>query len=126
MHEGIENDTYKNQERCASEESGELSLHAKQACESRQDGDDSEEERARERDVRHEFVNVVGSVLAWLYSWNESVVSLHVLCHLHWVDGDSCIEICEQHYQQGEDEIIEEAVVINKLSDNRIEMNMIA
>ena len=111
----VQYNSHKDEQGGAAEELGELLLYPEKACKSGHDGDEGNEQGTGQSDARHDGVNIVCSGFARLYSRNEAVVALHVLGHLHGVEGDSCLEIGECHNQNNEYGIIQDTRMIQEL-----------
>ena len=112
--EGIEYHTYKDEQRCTTKELSELTLDAEQSGECWKYGEESEEEGAWKCDSRHDGVEIVGSILSWLDSRDETVVALHVLSHLHGVDCNSRVQIGEEDNQSSEDHVVKSTLGVHQ------------
>ena len=63
---GIQHDTYQDEQRCSSEELCKTLLDPNQAGEGGEDGNQGDEERPGKREVGHDIVDIVGRVLTRL------------------------------------------------------------
>ena len=122
LHQRVKDNTDKNEEGSSTKESGKLPLYTKDASKGRKNGDQCQEQRARECDTRHNLIDIVCSFLTRLDSWNETIISLHVFGHLHRIDSDCCIQIGKQDNQNSKDEIVHKAIIVYQLVDQWIQL----
>jgi hypothetical protein len=73
-----------------------------------QDRHDGQEERAGERDTRHDGVDVVHGLLTRFHSRDKAAVSLHVIGHHLRVDDNRRVEVGEGDYQHCKREVVPE------------------
>ena len=97
--ERIENHTNEDEQRCAAKELCELGLHIEQSCEGRHTGNCCQEQRTGQGDMVHDPVNEFSCLLTRTNARDETVVALHILCHLNRIKSNGSIEICERNNQ---------------------------
>ena len=98
--QSIQHYTYQDEQRRSAEELCELGTHTANLGKGRHDGHDSQEDRTRQRDSRHDRVEVVGGLLTGFHTGDEAVVAFHILGHLRGLHGDCRIEVGEDYDQE--------------------------
>lgn len=66
------------------------------------------------RDTRHNGVDIIGSILTWFNTRNESVVTFHILSHLCRIDSNGSVEIRKRNHEDDVNEIVQQALGIHK------------
>ena len=111
----IEHNADKDQQGRTAEELCKLLLHAKDTGKCGHNGNEGDEERAGQRDVRHHVIQIVCGGFAGLHTRDKSVIALHVFCHLNGVQGNGGVEISESDNKDNKHEVVKHACVIQKL-----------
>ena len=112
----IKNNTDQNQQGCSSEELGKALINSKNTGKCWHNGNQSNKQRSRKGNSRHHVVKIVCRTLSRFDTWNEAIVTFHILGHLHWIKCNSRIEICKRNDQKHEYDIVQHARMIHKLS----------
>src|SRR5574344_133513 len=112
MVECIDYNSHNDQQRSTAEEACELVIDAGQHSECRENRDNGEEDRTWEGNLRHNIINIIHCLLTRLYSRYETTIFLHILGHHSRIDRDSCIEICENDYENSKNEIVPESGIV--------------
>ena len=110
----IDHHTHKDEQRRTTEELGKCLLHIEQTSQRRHHGDEGDEERTGQRDTRHDGVDIVCGVLSGLDAGNETIVALHVFCHLCRVHRDGGLEIREEDDEDDIDDVVQQAAVVKQ------------
>lgn len=107
--QSVEHHADHDQQRRTSVEVGERLLDAQELHRQRgQDRHDGQEERAGERDTRHDGVDVVHGLLTRFHTRDKAAVSLHVIGHHLGVDDNRGVEVGERDYQHCKREVVPE------------------
>ena len=91
----IEHNADKDQQGRTAEELCKLLLHAKDTGKCGHNGNEGDEERAGQRDVRHHVIQIVSGGFAGLNTRDKSVIAQHIGCQLNGGQGDGGVEIRE-------------------------------
>src|SRR5512143_558228 len=106
----IQNNPDKYQKGCAAIELRKLGSNSKLNGYGRQYRYYCQEYRSGQCDSRHYCIKKLNCFPPWFYPRDKSAVLLHIFCHLHRINGDRSVEICEQDDQYAGNKVIPETV----------------
>src|SRR5659263_72284 len=110
--QGVKHNAHKDKQRSTSEELCKFCTHTEVNGKGWHDRYYCQEYRPRQCYTRHDCVNKLDGLASGFDAGNKTTVFLHVFSHLHRVNCNCGVEVCEDNYQDGGNQVVPETVHI--------------